>query len=51
VVNARGKRAGYDGHGGDDWEAADLVFSSAMATAGQGGKSGATTAAVAGGGH
>jgi hypothetical protein len=31
VINARGKRAGYDGHGGDDWEAADLVFSSEMA--------------------
>ena len=31
VINARGKRAGYDGHGGDDWEAAGLVFSSEMA--------------------
>ena len=33
LVNARGKRAGYDGTGGDDWEAVGLEFTPAMATA------------------
>jgi hypothetical protein len=31
TINARGKRAGYDGHGGDDWEAAGLIFTADMA--------------------
>ncbi len=46
VINARGKRAGYDGHGGDDWEAAGLIFTADMAVAqGQG------SSAAGGGGH
>ena len=36
VINARGKRAGYNGRGGDDWEASGLVFEGGNAYAGKG---------------
>lgn len=37
TVNARGKMAGYEGGGGDDWEATRLVFSDATVPAWEGG--------------
>lgn len=40
TVNARGKLAGYDGGGGDDWEATRLVFSDATVPAWEGGGEG-----------
>ena len=45
VINARGKRGGYDGGGGDDWEATGLMFTPQMANSDE------TTKPTPGGGH
>jgi hypothetical protein len=54
VVNARGKRGGYGGGGGDDWEATGLTFTPQMANGdgvNPGGRGGGGGKAPAGGGH